>query len=111
MVPEPRKITLAQGSRQMITLETQFLIGLCFLCYLLFKSSSIPSVAGAASLDAESRQPAIERPSLQNLEVLDPPGSTFLDHREKGGCDLVAGAQEKDLNDSSVMLQGGHSKL
>ena len=27
----------------MITLETQFLIGLCFLCYLLFKSSSIPS--------------------------------------------------------------------
>ena len=29
----------------MIALETQFLIGLCFLCYLLFKSSSVPSVA------------------------------------------------------------------
>jgi len=25
-----------------ITLETQFLIGLCFLCYLLFKSSLVP---------------------------------------------------------------------
>ena len=30
---------------RMITLQTLFLIGLCFLCYLLFKSSSIPSVA------------------------------------------------------------------
>jgi hypothetical protein len=29
----------------MVTLEAQFLIRLCFLCYLLFKSSSVPSVA------------------------------------------------------------------
>ena len=29
----------------MVTLETQFLIRLCFLCYLLFKSSLLSSVA------------------------------------------------------------------
>jgi len=34
----------------MITPETQFLIRLCFLCYLLFKSSSVPSVQDPAEL-------------------------------------------------------------
>ena len=63
------------------------------------------------ALDAESRQPPVEGPGLQNLKVLDPPDPTLLDHREKGGCDLVLGAQEKDLNDSSVMLQGSRTKF
>jgi hypothetical protein len=83
-----------------------------FLRYLLFKFSLLPSDRlRFLLLDTEAGQAVIERPGIQNLEVLDPPGSAFLDHREKGGGDLVTGAQEKDLNDGAVMFQGGWSKL
>ena len=37
---EQRKVSLAEETKE-DQLEPQFLIGLCFLCYLLFKFSSI----------------------------------------------------------------------
>ena len=39
----------------MITPETQFLSRLCSLCYLLFKSSSVPSVATGVNSAALGR--------------------------------------------------------
>jgi hypothetical protein len=39
--PEAGIVTLGRRTCRTIVAKTQFLIGLCFLCYLLFKSSSI----------------------------------------------------------------------
>src|SRR5260370_1051368 len=38
-----------------ITLKAQYLIGLCYLCCLLFKFSSVPSVENASTTRRESK--------------------------------------------------------
>ena len=42
------KYQVRKGTWRAITLKAQYLIGLCYLCCLLFKFSTVPSVAPAA---------------------------------------------------------------
>ena len=62
----PCEVTLREGLYRMMMPETQFLIGLCFLCYLLFKSLS-PLLFGARLVQSawtnRTSRPSPEVPS------------------------------------------------